>query len=130
MDLLPTVCKLAGAQVPADRTIDGLDISPVLFGTGASPRDSMLFYRGKRLMAARKGSWKAHFITQVAYGPEPAKHHQVPQLYHLGHDPSEKHEVSADHADVIAEIQQLAEEHRATLDAPVSQLEIPLESAD
>jgi len=126
MDLLPTVCKLAGAEVPADRTIDGLDISPVLLGTAPSPRDSMLFYRGRRLMAARKGPWKAHFITQVAYGPEPAKHHQVPLLYHLGHDPSEKHEVSADHPDVIAEIQQLAEEHRTTLGPPASQLEIPL----
>jgi arylsulfatase A-like enzyme len=39
LDLLPTACALAGAELPSDRTFDGGDLSPVLFGTGESPRD-------------------------------------------------------------------------------------------
>ena len=47
-------------------------------------------------------------------------------LYHLEHNPSEKYDVSGDHADVIAEIKELADKHKAGVDAPPSQLEIPL----
>jgi arylsulfatase A len=68
MDLFTTMVKLAGGEVPADRIIDGLDLSPVLFAKGPSPRNTVFFYRGVRLHAVRKGSFKAHFITQSGYG--------------------------------------------------------------
>ena len=68
MDLFVTAVKLAGGEVPADRPIDGYDITPVLTGKGKSPRDTMFFYRGTKLFAVRHGPWKAHFITQPAYG--------------------------------------------------------------
>ncbi len=126
MDIFTTSLKLAGAQVPQDRVIDGVDLQPVLFGTGKSPRKTMFYYRGTRLMAVRHGAWKAHFITQPAYRREAPKEHDPPELYHLEHDPSEKYDVSADHPDVIAEIKKIAEEHKAALKAPPSQLEIPL----
>ena len=128
MDIFATGLKLAGADVPADRVIDGVDLSPVLFGTGESPRDTVYYYRGTRLMAIRHGPWKAHFITQSAYGNQPAESHDPPLLFQLEHDPSEKYDVSKDHADVIATIQQVAEKHRATVQAPPSQLEIRLET--
>ena len=35
------------------RVLDGSDISPVLFGTGPSPREVMFFYRGEQLYAVR-----------------------------------------------------------------------------
>jgi hypothetical protein len=34
-------------------------------------------------------------------------------LFHLGRDPSEKRNVAADHADVLAEIQQAVKSHQA-----------------
>lgn len=40
MDLFTTSLRLAGADVPADRVIDGLDLRPVLLGTGAVERDA------------------------------------------------------------------------------------------
>jgi arylsulfatase A-like enzyme len=126
MDLFTTCLTLAGAEVPSDRVIDGMDISPVLFGKGKSPRDHVIYYRGVRLFAVRKGPWKAHFITKPAYGPGKEVVHDVPELYHLGHDPSEKHNVAAAHPGVIAELTQFAEEHKKTVEAPPSQLEIPL----
>src|SRR5262249_18631305 len=51
MDLFTTAVKLAGGKVPADRTIDGLDLTPVLTGKGKSPRDTMFYYRGTKLFA-------------------------------------------------------------------------------
>src|SRR5439155_10037687 len=62
LDFLPTFCSLAGVEPPKDRPLDGYDISPALNG-GKSPRQEMFFYRSFDLMAARLGSWKAHFLT-------------------------------------------------------------------
>jgi arylsulfatase A len=125
LDLLPTFVKLAGGQPPSDRVLDGYDISPVLFGTGPSPRDTMYFYRGEFLYAVRKGPYKAHFVTEDAYGKgdRNRKEHDPPLLYHLEHDPSERFDVSKQHPDVIAEIRKLFAEHKKTVQPVENQLE-------
>ena len=115
MDLYTTILKLAGAEAPSDRVVDGLDLTPALFGTGPSPRNTMFYYRGTELYAVRKGPYKAHFITQSAYGSDKPVKHDPPVLYHLEHDPSEKYDVAQDHPNVIADILQEIERHRATL---------------
>lgn len=124
MDIFATSIKLAGGQLPTDRPLDGMDISPVLLGTGPGPRKTVFYYRGTRLMALRQGPWKAHFITQNAYGGGGPKTHETPELYHLEHDPSEKYNVAKDHPKVIAAIRKIAEQHKQTVDAPPSQLEL------
>ncbi|MBN1361156.1 MAG: sulfatase [Sedimentisphaerales bacterium] len=122
MDLYTTMLKLAGAEVPTDRVVDGLDLRPVLFGKGASPRDTMFYYRGTRLYAVRKGSYKAHFTTRTGYGPDRPVKHDPPQLYHLGHDPSEKYDIAKDHPDIIAAMMKEVERHRRTLKPAPDQL--------
>ncbi len=122
MDLYTTIIKLAGAEAPSDRVVDGLDLTPALFGTGRSPRKTMFYYRGTELFAVRKGPYKAHFFTQSGYrGDKPVKH-DPPVLYHLEHDPSEKYDIAKDHPDVIADILREVERHRATLTPAEDQL--------
>ena len=126
LDIYTTSIKLAGGTVPTDRVVDGVDLIPVLTQSGPGPRDEMVYYRGTKLMAIRKGPWKAHFITKPAYGREPFKVHDPPVLYHLEHDPSEKYDVAKDHPEVIKELKAAAEKHRKTVKSVSSQLEIPL----
>jgi len=95
MDLYTTILTLAGAKVPDDRA---------LFGTGPSPRKTMFYYRGAKLYAARKGLYKIHFLTKSAYGGGAETMHDPPLLYHLGHDPSEKYDISKEHPEVIEDI--------------------------
>ncbi len=123
-DLLATVCALTGAELPTDRTLDSLDLRPVLLGTGESPRKSVLYYRGRKLMAVRSGPWKAHFLTQAGYRQPKPVEHDPPLLFNLEVDPSEKYDVAKDHPEVIAEIRKLVSEHEAGLEAPPSQLEL------
>jgi arylsulfatase A-like enzyme len=123
MDLFTTSLKLAGAVVPADRVIDGVDIRPLLFGTGPSDRKVFFYYRGTKLYAVRKGPFKAHFVTRSGYGPDPEVPHDPPALYDLGHDPSERFDVAASHSDVLADIAREVEQHRATVNPARSQLE-------
>jgi arylsulfatase A-like enzyme len=123
LDVFVTCLALAGAPLPADRVIDGVDMTPLLTGAGPSRRDFMLYYRGAELYAARQGPFKAHFITQPAYGGGEARAHDPPLLYHLEHDPSEARDVAQDHPEALARIRKEVERHREGLVAGKPQLD-------
>jgi arylsulfatase A-like enzyme len=62
VDILPTLARIAGAEVPGDRIIDGVDIRPLLFAEpDAKPREMYYFYWNDHLQAIRHGRWKLHF---------------------------------------------------------------------
>ena len=122
MDLFTTSLKLAGADVPGDRPIDGLDIRPLLFGTGTVSREAYFYYRGTRLMAARSGDFKAHYMTQSAYGQPKHEEHTPPLLFNLRVDPSETFNVATNYPAVLAQITAAVEKHRAALQPAPSQL--------
>ena len=91
-------------------------LTPVLFGTGPSPRDHMIYYRLDQIWAVRKGPFKVHFKTRTPeYGPGKILTHDPPLLYHLEHDPSEKYNIAERHPKVIAELRALAEAHAKTV---------------
>ncbi len=116
MDLFSTFTSLAGVEIPNDRIIDGKDISQTLLNREASPRKSILFYRGTELYAARLGDFKAHYITQGAYGEfGERKEHNPPLLYNLSHDASEKFDISKENPAIISQINALVEEHNSNL---------------
>jgi arylsulfatase A-like enzyme len=129
MDLFTTAAKLAGAEIPADRAIDGQDIAPLLFGDGKVEREVFCYYRGQQLYAARVGAWKAHFITRSSYGPDKPVTHDVPELYNVEEDPSESRNVADKHPDIIASIRSAVEKHRASVKDVPNQLEGVVESA-
>ncbi len=124
MDIFATAQRLVGVEPPNDRTVDSFDLSPVLFSNGPSKRRLLFYYRGYNLMAVRKGPWKAHFMTQAAYGQQKPEQHDPPILYHLEHDPSETQNLADKHAEVIADIQKEVESHKRKLKPAPSQLEL------
>ncbi len=123
LDLLPTLCNLAGVPAPADRVLDGYDLTPVLHGKGRSPRQMMQYWRGSKLYALPHGAFKAHFITRSEYGGEAEVTHATPELYNLDIDPSEKWNIAAKHPEVIAEIRRLAEAHKKAIPPVENQLD-------
>ena len=125
MDIYTTFIKAAGGEIPNDRIVDGVDLSPLLFENKNSPRDHMFYYRGTRIMAVRQGVWKAHYITQDSYvkGSNVATPHDPPLLYNLEVDPSERFNVAAKNPEVLASIKQLKDDHIAKRKAAPSQLE-------
>jgi len=116
MDLFTTAAKLAGAEVPADRVIDGLDLRARLTGSGPSPRQLLFYYSDSELRAVRKGAYKAHFITSGSYGEgEKRAEHNPPLLFDLAEDPGEHYDVAAKHPDVVADLVKEVEAHRKTI---------------
>lgn len=60
MDLLPTFAKLAAAEVPDDRVIDGKDVSSVLMEHAKSPHEAFFYHNKNTLAAVRSGKWTLH----------------------------------------------------------------------
>lgn len=114
MDLFPTIARLAGANVPRDRTIDGKDIWPLMAATAgaATPHEAFYYYAGNRLGAVRSGKWKLHFPRGSRRKGKKAR---PPALYDLEADIGEKKNVAAEHADVVARLTKLAKEFDAAL---------------
>jgi arylsulfatase A len=124
MDLYTTAITLAGGTPPGDRPLDGHDISPALLGAGTSPREAVFFWRQRELYAVRQGAWKAHFISEGAYGQFGGKVvHETPELYNLDQDPSEQFNVAAAHPDVVARLRKVAADHQAGIAPYSSRLE-------
>lgn len=129
MDLLPTFIRMAGAELPADRTLDGRDIGPLMRGEpGAeSPHEAFYYYRETHLDAVRSGPWKLVF-------PRPGRNESewllskggaflgeilepVTELalYNLESDIGETANVVADHPEVVERLTALADAAREEL---------------
>ena len=127
IDLLPTVAKLAGAELPQHK-IDGLDIWPLISGQpGAKcPHEAFYFYWNQDLQAIRSGRWKLHFphsyisLAGQPAGkdgqPAPYKQAQTPlALFDLQDDPGESKNVADRHPEIVQRLEQFAEKARDDL---------------
>ena len=125
LDILPTLAALAGAPVPADRPLDGHDLSRTLRDGAPSPRETVYYY-GAQLVAIRKGAFKLHLQPPAGRGGGAAQGAAAPpaaapgggaepaspvELYNLDVDPSEQFNLAAERSDVVAELTRLAQEH-------------------
>jgi arylsulfatase A-like enzyme len=119
LDILPTFASLAGARLPADRVLDGYDLSPTLLGKAPSPRQMVFYYANSGtgvLSAVRRGPFKAHFVVPgAASGGATEPVDTPPQLYNLDEDPSEKYDLAGKRPELIAELRKLADDHQKTV---------------
>ena len=116
MDLFTTSARLAGADLPSDRVIDGVDLRLALTSGAPSPRHLIFCYWDNELRAVRKDRYKAHFITSSAYGEgEARREHNPPLLFDLAADPGERRNISAEHPDVVADLIREADAHRRAM---------------
>lgn len=129
IDVLPTLAHLARAALPR-ATIDGKNISPLLFGQkqkgAVSPHEALYFYWAQELQAVRSGSWKLHFPhsyrTLGKKGPgqdgQPGPYVQANTplaLYDLRTDSGERTNLVDKHPAVVRRLQGLADKIREEL---------------
>lgn len=104
MDLFTTAIHLAGAEVPQDRAIDGLDLRGLLFGGESSPRDELAYFRRDQMQAYRHGPWKIHFRIQPERGGKSGDWLKTPLLYQVEHDPAEQYDLADSHPEILREM--------------------------
>jgi arylsulfatase len=91
VDLFTTLARIAGAQPPQDRIIDGVDQSDFFFGKQEkSNREGFPCYVGDVLHAVKWRHWKVHFVWQeyMFDSPQPLPN---PRVINLIEDPKERH---------------------------------------
>ena len=114
MDFLPTFCRLAGAEVPGDRIIDGKDITPIMFGEteASSPYDALFYYLMNDLRAVRCGKWKLHVYTD----PETQRVlDDQYELYDLENDIGEQTNLAGEEPDIVSQLAGRLQECREDL---------------
>jgi len=100
VDVLPTLARIAGAEVPEDRIIDGVDQLDFLLGKqDKSNREGFPAFNGDELFAYKWRNWKMHFIQLESMFGKPARLN-MPHLHNLIEDPKELYPV--DKVDVSA----------------------------
>jgi arylsulfatase A len=131
IDLLPTIAKLAGAELPQQK-IDGLDVWPILAGRrfARNPHPAYYFYNGNselHAMVSGDGHWKLvfpHTYGTMNGGPGGrggvgTNYAQFPvtltELYNLRRDIGETTNVVDKQPQVVKRLLELAESARADL---------------
>ena len=127
MDLLPTIVDLSNSEKILDRVIDGVNIKQTLLNHSQSERTNIIFYREREIYAIRHGEFKAHFIIKGAYDHPKGSNKKivldVPLLFNLDLDPSEKYNIAEKYPEKVKEIKKIAEDHINSFDPPKSLLE-------
>jgi len=89
LDIFPTCAAAAGADRPAGKPLDGVDLLPFLTGRASGPPHDILFWRRGEAAAVRAGPWK---LIRSEGNPL--------LLFDLRDDPGETRNLATAHADV------------------------------
>ena len=122
MDIFPTLLEMSNTNMVDDRIIDGVSIKNTLLKHEPSKRETIFYYRSREIYAVRYGEYKAHLITQGAYnypkGSDEKVVLDIPLLYNLNIDPSEKYNIADKNPGILLEIEKIIEKHKKNLKAP------------
>lgn len=102
LDMLPTLAAAAGAQPPADRPIDGVDLLPLVADGGRPATPRTLFWQDGHYLAVQHEGWK----LQTSERPK------KDWLFDLNTDPTEQNNLAERRPEKVAELKALIAAHR------------------
>ena len=107
VDLFPTIIDLIGLPAPDGHVFDGVSLAPVLTGRGpAVDREAFFSYfpggPNQGGVTVRRGPWKLFRW----FDPQSPR-----ELYHLGDDLGESHNLAASQPDIVRELEALIDRH-------------------
>lgn len=104
IDLMPTLAAAAGAKLPTDRVIDGVNLLPAATGTGAVEReDNALFWQSGYYQAVRQGDWKLQVDARQ----------NKRWLFDLAEDPTEQTNLAEQDPERVRSLTTLLDKHQA-----------------
>jgi arylsulfatase A-like enzyme len=109
IDVFATAAAAAGAPLPGDRVIDGVDLVPFVIGAKPGRPHEALFWRSGHYRVVRAGDWK----LQLSERPKKA------WLFDLANDPTERNDLAAAEPARVAELTALLDAHDAGQSAPL-----------
>jgi arylsulfatase B len=113
LDIFGTAAAVAGAPLPKNRPIDGVDLMPYLTGKKAGRPHDVLFWRMNQRTAVRVGDWKLL--------RNPRRGDSGWHLYNLAADLSEQNDLAQTETEKLAELKAVWENMNAQMVEPAWQ---------
>lgn len=107
-DLFTTIARAAGAPLPQDRVIDGVDLLSRTGDEQNATHDALFWHQGHYSVVIADG-WK----LQRAERPDKV------WLFHLDKDPTEQRNLADRHPDKVRELEALLQQHIAEQEEPL-----------
>ena len=109
-DIFTTIAAAAGAQLPQDRKIDGVDLLPYIRKeTSGAPHETLFWREGHQQTVLHQG-WKL-IRAEQPHLPQPAS--MAKWLFNLAVDPTEQNNLAAQNSEKLAELEALLAAHNA-----------------
>ncbi len=115
LDIFATAAAVAGAHVPTDRPIDGVNLMPHVTGKGSSPPHDKLYWRtgGGQAFAVRQGNWK---LVKIGNRTE---------LYDIEADIAESKDAAAAKPEILGRLESARQAWNRQMIAPLFQSPVP-----
>jgi arylsulfatase A-like enzyme len=94
LDIHSTAVAAAGAKLPENAKLDGVNLVPYLKGDTDRPPHEMLLWRFGPQSAVRKGDWKLVHMNNKG-----------PRLYNLAEDIGEKNDLAGEKPELVKELE-------------------------
>ena len=116
-DIYATLAALAGAPLPGDRPIDGVDQTGFFCNPeGKSQREGFVYYIKQELRAAKWRDWKMHMVWEVEPNVGPT-HLEAPQIFNIVSDPKEETDVANQYSWVRTPMRRMIHDFQESLKA-------------
>ena len=93
-DIYSTLAAMAGAALPDDRPLDGVDQTAFFCNPeGKSKREGFVYYIKHELRAAKWRDWKMHMVWESEPNVGPT-HLEAPRIFNIVSDPKEETDVA------------------------------------
>jgi arylsulfatase A-like enzyme len=105
VDILPTLCAMAGRPVPQGVVLDGRDIGDVLRRGAPAPRDEIVLFDNETVVGIRTQRWK--YVDAGYYrnaGRIPYKYFGYVEMYDMRSDRSESYSVAVTYPEVTNDL--------------------------
>jgi arylsulfatase len=114
-DMFSTLAAIAGASVPDERPIDGIDQLDFLCDPGqSSKREGFVYYIKQELRAAKWRDWKMHIVWESEPNAGP-NHLETPWIFNVVSDPKEETDVGTENSWVRTPIRRMIHEFQESL---------------
>ena len=108
LDFFPTMINMAGGEYN-DQSLNGIDIRKTFF-ENSNVRTDIHYYRQDTLIALRHKEWKIYIKDPNPWDDGPTQK-DMPLLYNIEHDPSEKYNIAKENSEIVKVLNDLASEH-------------------
>ena len=120
LDFFPTLVSLAGGEYEK-KFLDGVDIRKTFF-ENSNVRTDIHYYRQDTLIALRHKEWKIYIKDPNPWDDGPTQK-DMPLLYNIEHDPSEKYDIAKDNQKIVSMLEDLSLDHIQSIRRIPSQYE-------